>query len=447
MLVSHSMQARVSRLAIAAAISIGAASVAFHATLAQTTHRAAVTTDPRWTPWLGCWESDTTGAGAASVSVPVTCIVPVSNASSVDALSIAGGQIVSRRPLIADGKSHPMDESGCHGDETANWSPTSRRIYLHATYLCAAGLRGTSSSVFTIAPNGDWLQVQTVRAGGGSIDRILRWHETSPPRGLPASVASSLVSQRLAVATARAAVARPLTLDDVIEAAHAVDTAAVRNWLVATGQRFALDATQLAALDRADVPPSIVRIMAGADQATAAANEAERRRVDDYLRGYPLPDDAYGAVTTLPANPYSSYNGYGTYVPYTPYPSYPTYPTYGYDGYGYGYGAYDGYGYGGVSVGYPVVVVHNGNRGGNRDGRHDGNHGGSRDHPVGIGHTTPAGPVGRQPTMHVPANRPIGAIPPVSRPPVVRMPVTRAPASHAPEARKPLVAAPPRTRP
>jgi hypothetical protein len=416
MLVRHSIAAR---LALGALISIGATAAA----RAQTSARAGVTMDPRWAPWLGCWQSDTTGAGAASVKVPVTCVVPISGASSVEALSIIDGQTTSRRPLIADGKPHPMDDSGCRGDETANWSPTSRRIYLHATYLCAGGLRGTSSSVFAIAPNGDWLEVQTVRADGGSIQRVLRWHETPPPRGLSAAVASSLVARRLSIATARASVARPLTTNDVVEATHAVDTATVRSWLAATGQRFSLDDTQLAALDRSGVPPSIVRVMSGADQAAAAADAAERRRVDDYLRGYPLPDNAYGAATALPVNPYSAYNGYAPYPSYTPYPSYPIYPTYGYD-------AYPGYGYGGVSVGYPIVVIH------------DGSHGGSRGRPTGVGHGAPPGPVGRQPAMHAPVGRPIGAIPPTARPPVAHMPPPR-----APESRQPAAAAPRHTRP
>ncbi|HEY4218498.1 MAG TPA: hypothetical protein VGM67_15255 [Gemmatimonadaceae bacterium] len=436
----------VARLAVGAVMTLTAAATAMTASAqasAQTTAHAPVTTDLRWTPWLGCWQSDTVGTGASGISVPTQCVVPVAGSSSVEQLSIVDGQVVSRRSLIANGKPNPMEEGGCHGDETANWSPTSRRIYLHATYSCAAGLQGTSSSVFAIAPNGDWLEVQNVRAGGGSLDRVLRWHDAPSPRGLAKASATQLAAQRLAIATARAGVARPLTTDDVIEATRAVDPSTVQSWLVATGQQFSLDATQIAALGRADVPASIVQLMAGVAPSTAAEDESERQRVDDYLRGYATPDDAYGsygASTVLPVNPYSGYNGYngyGTYVPYTPYPAY-GYPTYGYDGYGYGSG-----------YPAPIVVVHGETHGETRGGLH----GVGRGRPIDGGHPSPPGPIGRPPVMHAPAGRPIGAVPPVSRPPVAHMtpaaqaPPSRQPAAAAPSPRQAVIAAPSRTRP
>jgi hypothetical protein len=373
---------------------------------AQSSAKSSVATDPRWTPWLGCWQQDTAGFAAAGVPAAVTCVTPVTGSASVEALSIAGGQIVSRKRLDAAGTPHPIDETGCHGNETANWSPTSRRIYLRADYVCLS-MRASSSSVFAISPAGEWLEVQNVRADGGSIDRVLRWHEAPPPRGLPKAAAASIASRRLSIATARAAASRPLGTDDVIEASRAVDATTVQSWILATGQRFVLDDTQLAALDRADVPLSIVHAMATGEQTMTDDGE-----------------QANDAGSSVMMNPYSAYNGYDSYQSYNPYPSY-TYPGYAYGGYGsygaYGTARYGGYGYGRVPiVGYPVtppiVIVRGGNHG------HSGGRGtGTSGTPRTPG-TPGVPPGGRPPRLQPPVGRPVGARPPAAKPPVAHIP-------------------------
>jgi hypothetical protein len=404
--------ARVAVTVAAVGFAVGFAAV--NAASAQAPAHSSVTTDPRWTPWLGCWQSDTAGLRGTSASPGVTCVTPVAGSASVDAESIVGGQIVSHRHLIADGKPHSIDESGCHGDETANWSATAQRIYLRADYTCAAGLKGSSSSVFAMSPSGEWIEVQNVRADGGSIDRVLRWRETSPPIGLSKSVASELTGRGLSIATARAAASRPLTTDDVIEAIRSVDAATVRSWILVTGERFDLGDTQLAALDRADVPPSVIRAMTGADQATdAAASDDAQRSADDYLRGYTMGEEAYGAAPVT-SNPYSDYNGYGG--SYTPYPGYP-YGSYGYGSYGHGYGGVPIVGY---PITTPIIVMH----------------GGTRGYPINGGHGMTGTPPGvRPPMIHPPVGRPIGARPPTAPPPVAHVPVAHAAAPPSPVAR------------
>jgi hypothetical protein len=50
-------------------------------------------TDPRWTPWLGCW----TAVDA------VVCAVPTARPAAVELVTIAKGQIVFREEVDASG--------------------------------------------------------------------------------------------------------------------------------------------------------------------------------------------------------------------------------------------------------------------------------------------------------------------------------------------------------
>src|SRR5437667_11884290 len=56
----------------------------------------SASTDPRWMAWLGCWQ---TGVNDTD---PLTCVVPVAGAASVDALTIVKGTITSRDSLDPD---------------------------------------------------------------------------------------------------------------------------------------------------------------------------------------------------------------------------------------------------------------------------------------------------------------------------------------------------------
>src|SRR5471032_2604737 len=65
----------------------------------------AVTTDSRWTPWLGCWQPDTARATVSS-GPTLTCVVPVAGSAAVEALSVTDGKIAARRRLDANDRPH-----------------------------------------------------------------------------------------------------------------------------------------------------------------------------------------------------------------------------------------------------------------------------------------------------------------------------------------------------
>jgi hypothetical protein len=346
--------------------------------------------DTRWYPWLGCWQADSDAVAAARYS----CVVPTSQSTAVDVVGLVGGSVVSRSRIDANGRSHPIEQAGCQGDETATWSDTRHRLYLRSSYTCG-GVEGTSTRIFAIAPGGDWLEAETVRSGGGSVDHVTRRHDAGIPTGAPAQVARALAGHQLATSTARAAAAAPIAAADVVEAVHSVDAGTVRSWLVASNAHVQITGAEAQAMMHADVPTSVMQAMMGENRAVAGAGADEAKRAaDEYLRSTSIANSGIAAQGASPESPmytgicnaggcatypnaYSQYNGYSTY-PYGVYP--------------YGVAPYGGY-----WVGAPIVIVH---RGHNPVRPPPIEH---RPGPAGI--PTPRRPEPQAPVVHMPSRR------------------------------------------
>ena len=313
---------------VGASIAIAAAVVALSPVGAQS---AKASLDPRWTPWLGCWQADTTARGDSGGVTK--CVAPLEGSSGVLEITVSDGRIAERRHLVADGRPVAFDENGCKGSRTAEWASNGRRVYIRSTYTCDATLAGASSELLAFASNGDWLETKTIKAGHGSIEHVDRWRDTPAPRGLPSDVASTLQSPRLATTTACASASEPLSVSDVLDALQQVDSTTVRAWIASSGQRFNLSGDELTTLVRANVPRAVLQAMvAWSPQPGAAAPGYDP---DSYLRAAsgatyiagpsvvvvtPAQQASYPMYCTggacYPANQYSSYNGYA-------YPEYP----------------------------------------------------------------------------------------------------------------------------
>jgi hypothetical protein len=306
--------------------------------------------DTRWYPWLGCWQQDSTGAGRADGTT--TCMVPVPGSSVIEAVKLAGGKVLSRDRLDASGRSLPVVEDGCRGSRAASWSPNRHQVYLTSAYTCAGGLDGALTTLMAIAQNGEWVEIENVRSGGGSMDRVERWHDVGIDGAVPEDIASAIARRRLPIATARAAASAPLSATDVIDALHTLDPGVVRDWLVASGQRFSLDSAQTAELVEANVPPGVLQAMMGADARTRQGFSA------DATRGAALESGGYyGTEMTGGYDVVGSPTVYGYPAAVAPYGDYAPYPAYGY-GYPYGYSA----ALAPYWLASPLVVVHRGER-------------------------------------------------------------------------------------
>ena len=317
------------RRLLSASIVLASAVVALSPTGAQSGKSSL---DPRWTPWLGCWQTDSTPRGDSGGATK--CVAPLKGSSGVQEITVVDGHVTERRHFSADGRPAVFDENGCKGTQTAEWASNGRRVYIRSTYTCNATLAGASSELLAFTSNGDWLETKTIKAGHGSIEHVDRWRDAPVPRGLPSEVASTLQSPRLATTTARASASEPLSVGDVLDALQRVDSTTVRAWIASSGQRFNLSGDELATLVRANVPRPILQAMvawspqpgAGApgydpDSYLRAASGATYIAGPTVVVAAPAQQPSYPMYCTggacYPANQYSSYNGYA-------YPDYPT---------------------------------------------------------------------------------------------------------------------------
>jgi uncharacterized membrane protein YgcG len=201
---------------------------------------------------------------------------------------------------------------------------------------------------------------------------VIHYRGIPAPAYLPGDLdIAATLGRRLDHRTATMAAGAPLTTSTIVEAARALDTAAMQAWLVERHEAFNLTAATLVSLADAGVPGSVTDVMVAAtypDEFHFSRGPAPTTMMDlsptdsarianDYLYGRRNCDPlSYYSPFDWGVNPCSTY--YGAYRYGFGYPGY----RFGY-GYGYspfGYGGY-GYGpafYGGVYTG-PVVIVSN----------------------------------------------------------------------------------------
>lgn len=244
---------------------IAAASMTLFAGAGSAHAQGSRGTDARLFPLLGCWNSDSTGGTASNRTGALTCVVPVSGSPDVDVVSIANGRVTSRHRIDASTRAHAIDGQGCKGQERTSWSSPAHRVYLHAEFVCAPnGAAGGATTLYSFLPNGEWLEVESIRSGGGSIVRAERYRDAGVPNNLPREIASQVGTQRLAVMTARAEAAAPIQPGDVVEALKSTDSAVTRLWLIETAQPMQISGDQMASLVRANVPAPVLQAMMSA---------------------------------------------------------------------------------------------------------------------------------------------------------------------------------------
>jgi hypothetical protein len=301
-------------------------------------------------------------------------VVPVGSTRGIDILSVVDGKVVSRRRVEADTRPHSIDGQGCRGEEKTSWSPKGRRLYLRAEYVCTTGVVGGTTTLFSLLPSGEWLEVEHVRSGAGSIVRIERRTDAGLPSNLPHEVAARMSSQRLAIVTARADASAPLRTDDIVETLRNTDTTVARAWLLETGQPFNLNGDQFSSLTRADVPAPVLQAAMAAPPRyqLGTSVDANGRSTDEYLntpgwsggsasQGYMVQGDYSGGVVSYPAPMAQGYPYPVYFASYNNFSAAPQQTNYGPpDGYS-GYNPYNAYPYSPFSSGFssPIFIFPN----------------------------------------------------------------------------------------
>jgi hypothetical protein len=224
--------------------------------------QAQTSNDPRWTPWLGCWElqaenlrlpseAPDTGRGESQLTAdaprPRVCVVPAPPNGATFTTTVAG-QNALEQTVVVTGEDRPVDDAECRGTQRAEWSSDGLRLYARAELTCAGDSTPRRvTGLALLAPNGTWLDVQAVQVGGRENVRVRRY------RRLAGEDESAAPPPRIA--------ATRLTLDDVKEASAKVSPRAIEAALVETNAAFDLTGRDLVALDEAGVAGSIVDVM------------------------------------------------------------------------------------------------------------------------------------------------------------------------------------------
>lgn len=309
--------------------------------------------DPRWQPWIGCWEQ--VGAPppgpAAVLGTGLVCVIPAEGGSAVDILAVANGRVTTREHIDATGERRESVRNGCSGWEQAEWSEDGRRVYLRAAHLCPNGAARNASGLLAFSPVGTWLDVQCVAVGAYPGVRVVRYREVAGADSLPDEVARAIAGRAADYWAVRAAAGGPLGAAEVIEAAGRLDAVAVESWLVERGEGFDLSADRLIDLSDQGVPDRVIDLMValsypGVFSVSAATRGGAR----------------IGKAEQADSSSSSGATGYGS----TGYFGDRFYSPFGWDPYAYGFG---GYGYGGWYWGNrPIIIVGGGTPGGGGGG-------------------------------------------------------------------------------
>jgi uncharacterized membrane protein YgcG len=333
-----------------------------------------VQADPRWQPWLGCWEADEENRPAAE-GATLTCVVPVAGTSAVEIATVVDGRVMSRERVDASGERRAATKDGCTGWDRATWSADGRRVFLRAEYDCPGGQKRASSGMIAMFAAGQWLDLRGISAEGATGVGVVRYRDAGLPSTVPSEIASALPGWTRERAMARTVAVAPVDSRAIAEAARQVDAAVVEAWLVERRQGFDLDAKQLVALADAGVPGRVIDVMVAVSYPRAFALQpagevalaapAPRRGGaggtygDNVVRGRSLGMDPFD---------YYDFFGYSRFrYGFSPYGF-----RYGYSPFGLAYG-YAPYGYYAPGSAWypgstPVVIVPGGSLGNGRPG-------------------------------------------------------------------------------
>jgi hypothetical protein len=287
--------------------------------------------DGRWLPWLGCWEVANVAEVGGSGGL---CVVSRSESGGVELLTMAQGRVESRRMLIADGERRAVEQSGCSGWEQGKWSEDGHRVYLRSELTCEGGSRRVASGVIAMVNAREWMDIQSIEAGGYPVVRAVRYQ---PASAQLAAAAGVQVPQgiELALETGRTAAAQPLSVDDVSEASRELSAETLEILLFERGGVFQVDANKLVALADAGVPDRIIDlVVALAYPDVFNVNSAAR------MVGY-RPESPTAEALANARNPRRTPVYATFYDPFDPF-GFGYYNRYGY----YGYGSYSPFGWG-----------------------------------------------------------------------------------------------------
>jgi hypothetical protein len=232
----------------------------------QAATQTAPRVDPRWLPWVGCWEmfADTINSQTVEqVGTLNVCIIPRSDAPGVRVVTYLDGRAVFEESVVADGSRRRHVEDDCDGRQTAHWSADGYRLFTNSEMTCNDGLSQVTAGVSLLVSGNTWLDVESIflddRKHRELVVQRYRRVNDSKARELGAVALSD--RQLLLAARERAAAATPLDIEDLLEAKEHVPVEAVEALVVESQANFPIDSNALNALADSGLPTSVIDLL------------------------------------------------------------------------------------------------------------------------------------------------------------------------------------------
>ena len=319
-------------------------------------------TDPRWRPWLGCWqlweeqvdrsneqqhvdpECEPDKGLAARIGRTSVCVVPADGGITLTASE--GSETLIGHQVIADGTRRTIVDGSCRGWEQSEWSRDGHRLFTATELECGEEPPRRVTGVSLMASASIWLDIQHVDAGAYRQLEVRRYTPavSSEAGTTETEAAPDLTTDPSEIRQARRESAQSPTLGDIVEASGKTTARVVEALLVETQPDLDVDSDALIALDDAGIDHDVIDLL-------VALSYPEKFVVERFDRG--------GAWSSSS----SGFRGFeGLYDPIWYSDLYPYYVTP--LGSRYWSGGYNPYFYGGA-LGGPFVILPGGN--GNRE--------------------------------------------------------------------------------
>lgn len=264
--------------------------------------------DPRWLPWLGCWAliSDAVdGRQVDSSGRRMVCVTPRADGRGVGVTTHMDGVVALKETVLADGQRRPLQRNGCDGSQRYRWSEDGHRLLVQDELTCPPGQPHSSSGMSFLIPGEIWLDVQAVHAGDSRQRELIvhRYRRASNQQAMTLGIAPLPRDQANAAATARAAAAGPLEIDDIIDASDWVASEVLEAGILESESSFALDLQTLRRLADSNLDERLIDLMVAVsfpDDFVVENDDIEPVEVRNVL-SYP-----YGSYPSVAA-PYPAY--------------------------------------------------------------------------------------------------------------------------------------------
>jgi hypothetical protein len=300
---------------------------------------SATRVDPRWLPWVGCWEltADTINSqDVESVGTQNVCVIPQANAPGVRLVTFLDGRTVFEESVVADGSRRRHVEDGCDGRQTAQWSADGYRLYTQSEITCDDGFSQVSSGVSLLVSGDTWLDIESIFLDDRQHRELVvqRYRRVNDTKARELGAAELSDRQLLLSARERAAAAMPLDIEDLLEAKKFVPVEAIEAIVVETKAAFPIDSSALNALADSGLPTSVIDLLVA-------------QSYPDY---FVVENTATGGVAPQPVGPRVVYQPPFYSSVYLGFPSF-YYPwgwgwgSYGWGGWGWGYNSYYPFGW------------------------------------------------------------------------------------------------------